>query len=905
MANSILRTKLFIPPSRAECVLRPRLLERLDNGLAQALIVLSAPAGFGKTTLLVDWIRQRGLLAAWLTLDEADNDLARFLVYLASALQSALPHMRFSSELLQQAVRPMAAELALAELVNELADLDRPLLLILDDYHTIGAAEIHAVLGSLLDHRPPHLHLVLAARSDPPLPLARWRGRGQLCELHAADLRFSRDEAAEFLNRVMKLDLRAGHIAALEERTEGWVAGLQMLALALQASAPAAGAARDEFVRLFSGSHRYILDYLLEEVWQRQPPDVQSFLLQTSILERLSASLCEALLAGEAPPGGAPLSGQAILEYLERSNLFLIPLDDQREWYRYHHLFADLLQRQLSQRPDLHAQALHQRASGWFKARGLLDEAIEHALLAEDFESAAGLIHSCAQELMMRSQFATLARWINALPIQVLSGWPDLRVYRLWTMLFPGQSLRQISTALQELTETGETTVARLAPLHAYLAIYQGRLDVALQQARLALDTLPAEERFLRSIAAWILKITEVSLIDRAAAAETLERTLQEGQSAGNALVSVMTLCSLSDVYLSQGHLSLARETCQRAIRLSVDASGNLLPVAGIPMARLGEILREENNLPEAEAMLHEGMRCMRSFTILGVVNGLSTLALVQQARGEPSAANQSMQEAVQLASEYDATQIDDRFVSLLELRLRLIQGDLEYARGWLERYQSRPDEETSLYAQIAQERERIYVAWILTLLQRPREAVEILEPMRAGMERAGRRRRLVEVETLLSLAWRVAGQPDQAQQVLESALSQSEASGFVRMFLDLGPEMCRMLAEFRAGLDTRKDYPERQRLSGYCARLLAAFGSPTDAGLARPLPGLLEPLSKREQEVLRLLSGSLSVPEMASTLYLAESTVRSHIKNIYAKLGAHRRPEAVERARDLGLLPS
>jgi LuxR family maltose regulon positive regulatory protein len=890
MPDILLATKLTIPPIRRELVARPRLLEQLNAGLERKLTLLSAPAGFGKTTLLGTWAAHCGHPVAWLTIDEDDNDPARFQRYLSAAVgRIGIQHgPADTAEALP--VRPGLDEW-LTDFINQAASFQRDFLLVLDDVHLLTSQPIHSILGYLLEHLPENLHLVLASRADPSLPLARLRARGELTEVRLADLRFTAEEALAFLNQVMHLGLTGENSTALVVRTEGWIAGLQMAALALQGhislqNRPDISA----FIQAFTGSNRHILDYLMEEVLQRQPPEINTFLLKTSILEQMCGPLCEALLPGLN--GG---NGQAMLERLERANLFVLPLDDRRNWYRYHRLFADLLQRQLEQSYPVEIPDLHRRASLWFEAQVLPEEAIEHALLAGDFERAAGVIESAAEEMLMASQTTTLQRWVASLPGNVVSARPHLHVYAACTRLLEGQSLGEAERQLQDIFASGSLHPAHLAPLQAFLAIYQGRLPHAVRLAQQALDELPETDRFLRSVAEWIVNIASIYSVDRTAALPVIEQVIQLSQRAGNLMLAVMSVANLGDTYLSKGDIALAEQFYRRALEMAVDLQGRPLPVSGLPLVRLGEILRERNHLQDAEDMLKEGIQRLRSWHSVGAIFGLLSLAMLQQARGNAATANATAQKARQSAANTDSTQVDDLLSEIIQVRLWLIQGELERVRDWLA--QPKPDAalgelEPQLRLHIHFLRTRALIA-----LGRAAESLPMLDALLPELEKAGRKRRVMEMLNLTALAYETLGKHEQALATLERALTIAEAGGFVRTVLDEGPVMRRLL-------DTLG-----RRGHAYAA-FLAAGGQLPEAAPSERVPmagknGLapgVEPLSQRELEVLNLLVEGLSNPEIAERLFVTVRTVKFHTSNILAKLGVSNRTQAVVRARALGL---
>jgi LuxR family maltose regulon positive regulatory protein len=490
VAVPLLKAKLYVPQSRPALVSRPRLIHRLNEGIhsARKLTLISGPAGFGKTTLLGGWVRQADRPVAWLSLDEGDGDPVRFWAYLTAAL-GRLPGFASSPDL-DGTTAP--TEHDLAQLLNGLGRLPTPAALVLDDYHLVADPVVHEHVTYLLAHLPPALHLIIATRADPPLPIARLRAQGQLTEIRQADLCFTHAEAAAFLRQVMGLNLTSADVATLADRTEGWIAGLQMAAVSMQQRDDLSG-----FVRAFAGSHRYVMDYLVEEVLRRQPADVQAFLLGTSILERLSAPLCDAVLrhAGSARP---------ILEHLEGANLFCTALDDRRAWYRYHRLFADLLQRQLAERDPDRIPELHRRASAWYEAQELLPEAIEHALAAGDAERAATLIEQVAEPLLMRTEVAALRRWLDALPEATLDRHPELCAYHAWLLLLGGEPLRTIESRVAAVREHADRAPGRLQAVRALIALFQGQIEHAAALLEGARATLTEEDGFWYGIAGWM-----------------------------------------------------------------------------------------------------------------------------------------------------------------------------------------------------------------------------------------------------------------------------------------------------------------------------------------------------------------------------------------------------------------
>jgi LuxR family maltose regulon positive regulatory protein len=932
MEAPLLQTKLYIPPSRPELVSRPRLIERLNAGLQRKLTLVSAPAGFGKTTLLSEWVAGCGRPVGWVSLDEGDNDPARFLAYLVVALQTVQADIGEAALAELQSPQPPPTESALTALINEIAALpdppgghegstprDRPYILVLDDYHLITTQPIHDGLTFLLDHLPPNLHLAVATRADPPMPIARLRGRGQLTELRESNLRFTTDEAAAFLNTRVGLNLSPDDVAALEARTEGWIAGLQMAALSMQGQNDVAA-----FIRAFRGSDRYVLDYLVEEVLQRQPENIQTFLLQTSILNRLTGPLCDAILsrgpqeqrnkggfepsAPQFPGSSAP--GQEILEYLERNNLFIIPLDNERRWYRYHRLFVDLLRRRLQQmQPDL-VPTLHRRAGEWFEENSLATSAIEHILRAGDFERAAGLIEQIAEATLMRSELATFLGWVDELPDEVVRDRPSLCIFQAWALLLAGRPLDAIEARLQDAARS--EAVDKTAALRALLALYRGQIPRASELSRRALERLPEDDLFLRNLATWILSLSHLVDGDFATSTHALDQVARMSHRAGNVMIAVMVLCNIAELRMQQGRLYQANDIYQRALEWATDEQGHLLPIAGEALMGLGSLCYQWNDLEAATRYLIEGIELTGQWGEVGAMDGYISLAHVRQAQGDMNGAQEAIRKAQRLALKTDATELDDILVAAHQAHLWVAQGDLEAALRWLEeRGLALSGTEgltvdvalTELEARVGDDflrsrrrRTAEYITLIRVLLAQRRldEALAVLKPLLVMAERWGLNERVIRFQILRALAFHAQDDMAQGMAALQRALVLAEPSGYVRIFLDEGEPMARML--YRAA--------ECGIAPEYAGRLLAAFPAwePVDR---EPQTEMVEPLSERELDVLCLIAEGLSNQEIAQSLSISTRTVKWHTSNIYGKLGVKNRTQAVAKARSLGVLPA
>lgn len=912
----LLRTKLYIPPLRREQVPRPRLIERLDAGLRRKLTLVSAPAGFGKTTLVSEWVDHLRLDAAkesqianriaWLSLDESDNDPTRFLAYSIAALQTIEANIGKGALSALQSPQPPPTETILTALINEIAAIPDRIILALDDYHLIEAQPIHDALTFLLEHLPPQMHLVIATRDDPHLPLARLRARGQLTELRATDLRFTSSEAAEFLNQVMGLDLSADDIAALETRTEGWIAGLQLAAISLQGHKDATS-----LIESFTGSHRFVLDYLIEEVLEQQSESVQTFLLQTAVLDRLTGSLCDALTGQD--------NGRATLEMLEHANLFIIPLDEERRWYRYHHLFSDLLRQRLRQTQLEQATTLHHRASEWYEQNGFADEAIEHALRAEDFERAAHLIEEHVDAIWQRGEHTKLRRWLAGLPVELVFSKPHLCILHAWDLFTSGQqdaAERSLQTAEQALDpgadRAPETSPierdqppgsdrmkiqGRAAAIRAFLASYRGDVPGIIQYARQALEYLPEQDLTWRSTATIALGDAYSFNGDTVAAYRARLEAWEASKAAGNIYMILIASLKFAVTLRQQGQLQRVLEICQQQLQLANESGVSQTVVVGWLLAIWGEVLAELNDLDGAIHRAKNGAELTERGKDVMVI-GWSNLCLMRVlfSRGDIAGADKIIQKMENIARESDMPPWITNLMAAWQARILLAQDKLDAASQWMQERGLDADGESTYLHEV----EYIVLARILIAQGRLDEAARLLQRLLEATETGGRTCRAIEILMLQALAFQAGGDTARAMTTLERALILAEPVGFIRIFVDEGPPMARLLYEAA----TRGIAPD------YARRLLAIFpvAEPEQTGPSKtqaPKPELIEPLSERELEVLELIAEGLTNPEIASRLFLSLNTVKVHTRNIYGKLGVHSRTQAVARARALGILAS
>ena len=927
-ASDLLAAKLYARPVRANLVARPRLASLLDGGLSASLILVSAPAGFGKTTLLAEWLGDRPYGSCWLSLDAADNDLPRFLSYVIAAFQRAVPGVAADLLVALRSPQPPSVEAVVTSLVNELSSVPGHVVLVLDDYHVITSPTVNSALAFLLENLPTNVHLAISTRSDPPIPIAKLRSRGQVVEVRADELRFTPDEAAAFLSGTMGLALSREQVAALDERAEGWIAGLQMAALSMRGRGDV-----DSFIRAFAGTNRFILDFLVEEVLSREPEEVQTFLLQTSILNRLVGSLCDAVTGTSG--------GQEMLERLERCNLFVVPLDDDRRWYRYHHLFADLLRARLHRSgPDPVARLLS-RAAEWCERNGQVPEAVSYAIAGLDYERAASLVTRYWQHTTNNGEIETVWSWLNALPEEVVRNSAPLSVAYCWLLWFRGQigsieehlvdAERALAGLVLPEAFSGDDEVYRVLPaliatLRSIVARYGGDFKASIAHAESALSLVPGNlpsqvNAQLRAVIFLALASAYDSAgdLERAVVAytETI-RSSRVGRSAAG--VTGMTYRLIGALRML-GRLRDADAACRSALEYVQEQGMARLPAAGILHVAMSEVLLERDDLEAAESHLLRGTELGKQSGRLDAVrNAAPALVRLRQARNDAIGALAAVREAELALGELPPPLARAELLAL-KAKVLVRQGAVAEAAQCIEEAVRLAGQDRGQTGEmVALAVSRVHLAQC-----RPDEAIVRLTRSLGDAEGAGRLGTAIEMRILRSLAHLRQGDKVEAEADLERALALAEPEGYIRVFVDEGEPV----ADLLRNLATR---PQGARKSGSCSArylttLLAAFstasGSRPSAGPDEPvemrllsgadrayhgepawqIPTLIEPLSERERQVLELVAEGLTNEQIAAKLIIALGTVKAHIHNISGKLGAQNRAHAVARAKELNLL--
>ncbi|HXD09808.1 MAG TPA: LuxR C-terminal-related transcriptional regulator [Anaerolineales bacterium] len=909
----LLRTKLFTPRPRKNLVLRPRLVDRLNTGLNKKLALVAAPAGFGKTTLLSEWIPQSPRCVTWLSLDEGDNDPTKFWAYFIKSLQELQTDIGAKAFSLLQSPQAPPINSILTSLINDITAFSDSLVVVLDDYHVIDTSTIHSALTFLIEHSPPNMHLILTTRMDPRLPLSRWRAHDELTELRANDLRFTADETAAFLNQAMGLNLSVAEVSALEARTEGWIAGLQIAALSMQGHEDAS-----RFIQAFSGSNRHILGYLAEEVLSKQSDSTQKFLLRTSILDRLCGSLCDAVTGAAG--------GQTILENLEHANLFIIPLDGEGKWYRYHHLFAEVLRAHLQKtKPDL-MQELHRRASAWYEQDALMVEAINHALEAEDYERAMRLIEPIGIAAFFGSTMLyNVQAWLAKLPDSALRSQPKICLIHAWLLLNQGSLANALSRldeaelALQRV-RTAETaaedqnTYGEIEATRAILFTSKPEFDTeqVIGWAQAALAALDPDNQIFRSAALGALGLAYLSLGELREAERSLADSAGIAQAGGVVYMTIAAVANLAHIQRARGDLRAAETTCQYCLDWLTERGVSSWPSAAVVHANLAACYYEINDLNKA---LYHANRSVE-LTDQGAnppitLISLLALARVKEAQYDWDDLARLLQQLEQLPRQAYGHWLTTHWSSI-RAHFYLAEGNSSSAFALLR------DNDVSFSftrpLDLLWDCEYDWIAPAQTLIAQGRnskdvsgftEALAYLEEMLPKVELLGLVWVQVKTHLLRALTYASLSHASQAQTCLERALTLAQPEGYIRVFVDEGDPMLQLLFDYQAFIKKKMSDGvdgESLRLLRHTDELLASFSQPATVGKLK-LETIPEPVSERELDILRLIATGRTNQEIAGILVIAVSTVKSHINSLYGKVGARNRVEAIARARELGIL--
>jgi LuxR family maltose regulon positive regulatory protein len=899
MLSTLLATKLYRPRPTSNLVARPRLIQRLDKGLrnGHCLFLVVAPAGYGKTTLVTDWLGQTATSSAWLLLDQGDNDPIRFFTYIVAALQAL--DLKVGQSLLETFhTMPQSPEALACPLINDLASVDRPIILALDDYHRITDGLIQEAMAFLLDHAPLHLHLVVLTRADPSLPLPRLRVRERMTEVRDRDLRFTPEEMTTFFNSIHRLNLPAEQIAALESRTEGWPAGVQLAALSLQGCSAERAT---QFVSAFSGSHHYVIDYLADEVLHHQPDEVQSFLLQTSILDRLTGPLCDAVLGGRSD------SDRMLME-LERKNLFLIPLDNERKWYRYHHLFSDLLFRRLKATQSHGLGELYLRAAAWLEQNGYLGNAVDYALKAQEYELAFRLMDQIKSSLWNRGEVRMLLSWFNTVPEELVRSHPDWSIVRGGCFMLVGcfdeaeKWLQAAEDGLGPMTASDRHAVLRIQRILLYRSVcarFRGEFSRAIALSQSGLDrTLTTEVRD-RGSALLFLGQAHYCAGNTDLAEQVLIDAMQTTRTAGHSAAYLNACHYLAQLRVLQGRLHEASTIYEQATRFAGEQE---TPVqAGTEYTGLGDLKREWNQLEAAAVEIQKGLELAEAGDFIHFLTDVYPARVrLAMAQKDWETAWSSIQKAEQVARRC-STSIELENLQASRARLHLAQGNLAKAGQWVEtlRAEMKGVDFAGPFGP-QQEFELLTLARIWLAQGKTDQAASLLERIRSAAEDSKRYGRVLEAQMLQALVNQAAGNEAQAVEELSRVLIQAEPEGYVRLFLDEGAPMAKLLCKVSTRTTTE--------LRDYAGRLLTAYYgelAKQPVPLAKALQGgpLIEPLTERELEVLHLIAAGWSNREIADKLVISVRTVKKHVENIHAKLGVQSRTQAAVKARELNLL--
>jgi LuxR family maltose regulon positive regulatory protein len=891
MAVPVLATKFFVPPLRSDLVFRRRLIDQFDIAVQRKLILISAPAGYGKTTLVSSWLSETKMPAAWLSLDEDDNDPVRFFQNFTTALQRILPAIGEGLMVMPEGAQSAAFDPSINLLINEVMGHPNPFAVILDDFHVIHSQAVLDMVTLYLERMPPQMKLVIITRTDPPIPLARLRARNQLEDIRADQLRFRLDEITVFLNEIMRLKLSASDLAAMEAKTEGWIASLQLAALSMQGSQDA-----HTFVKAFAGSHHYVMDYLIEEVLNMQSEKIRLFLLQTSILERMCASLCHAVVnLGESEE----VNEQEMLETLEQMNLFVIPLDNERQWYRYHHLFADVLNRRLEHLFPQHLPELQRRASQWYEQNGFVPEAIQHALRAADHERAIQLIERNGCLLLVRGEVSTLHKWIEAVEPRIQTR-PWMYIFKAWLFALTGhpEQVEEMLQVAEKLISSLEPAVhvrtmqGAIATARAYQANLQGATSLAARFSQQALEYLPdigLISRSLRTVATSLLGDASSINGDLGEARQAYSEAMRIAQVAGDVHLTIVLNSNIANILMEQGSLHEAARIYSETLEMATRPDGQKLVMAGRLFAELSEVSYEWNHLETSMQQVQQSIALCRQWgNIDRQAIGCVMLAQLEHVQHHDEKGQEAARLAERLLNEHHLLPKHSVWVKYVLARLWIAQGDLKKASNLVQQCNIKIDDDEIPYL-----RELEYLALIRVLLATKDygPALTLSQRILQKAEAGNRMRRVIEILVLQALLFQGRREIEEALKVLGRALSLARPEGYVRTFADEGEPMSKLLHLAKA----------RRIEMEYASELLSALGDTVERKQT-PVLALVEPLSPREVEVLKLIEAGCSNQEIAARLVISIATVKRHISNIYIKLGAQNRTQAVSIGRELGL---
>lgn len=895
LVNHILKTKIVVPPRREDLVARPRLLEQLNKNSGGKLTLISAPPGFGKTTLLTEWCATLTQPVCWLNLDAADNDPTRFLTYVSAALEHVSPNLGELMRSMLYSLQPPPFETLFTLIINEVNRLDQKVTFIVDDCQTIENDVIYQAAAFLLKYLPSQLHLVLSTRREPLFSLASLRALGKLNEIRAEDLRFDRSETEIFLNQVTGLNLSPAAITKLESRTEGWIAGLQLAALSLQRRSDV-----EEYIEAFSGSHRHVIDYLAEEVLQRQPPEVQHFLLQTSLLSRLSAGLCEAVTGQN--------NAQKMLEELDKSNLFLVALDDRRGWYRYLSLFGDFLRAELEQTQPALLPELHRRAATWLAANNFPAEALEHALAVPDFEQASQIIVESAGQRLLRAEAVTILGWLQKLPPPLVENNLRLKLYQTWSLLLTLQleSAKEKADQMQVWLQAQAVLSAEwrdfqteVMVIQTSIAALRRDLEPTIQLGRQVLTRLPAASIFLRSAVYWTLAYAYHMSGNLREAEKAYRAAIENAQLAGSISINLIALGGLGYVLALQGKLSEAAAIYQQAIELGSQPGKVVMPMTSLSIMSLGEVYYEWNDLEPARACLDQAIELCAPTLNEILLESYLIMARLEQAAGRPA---ETLHWLDKVTEQAEAQNIS-RFVSYTacwRAQIGLWQNNPAFADEWQAHHPSGFDHTPHFLEQ----QDFVTYGYFLIQQARSEEALHLAKVISQTAEQNHWQTFLIQGLLMQAQAYILQGDQNNALEKIEQAVTQAEVGNYMRVFLNAGSPVFTLLKLLEKTVVNLSAFP-----LDYLKKLLTAFEKelvPPAESAPLELPAESSAnalLSRRELEVLQLIAEGYTNKEIASQLIVAASTVKTHVDKIFFKLGVTNRAQAISEAKKLHVL--